>query len=481
MESDDFPDYSGALKADLLDQSPYRVEASFDGLSSIELSVNGQRAVKLHWSGRSDLGCGPVDIRIHGFDLETSALARLGPRTDVRAWLRDWSGISVYRDGFRVWPYGEPHDDWLRLDQRRVNNPVVRLSNNQIVGFVRISQDGNPDLRDQTNREGLINNRGLEDLRRLMYFVLEQLEAERQNVRHPRDREGATKFGKVNDGNDRSHALGRLEALLEKAPPGMRKELKGAIADVRKEMKAASAANVQREEGLLELAVAGQSMSSFLEPVSLLAEELQQHVERVPSGSITRADASHLRRDLRTGLTGLKQRLEDLRPIVGSSGRKRRTIAVDVEIENYASMIRPTLESKGITLHTRPSGEESLRMEMRPETLTRVLQVFAVNAMDWLEGTERARLTIEVRATDEWCRILVSDNGPGLPSGVGQRILEPLVSFKEGGQGMGLALARSVIERHGGTLEAVEDRRRRGATFAIELPRKRTRTVARSS
>src|SRR5262249_4988507 len=92
---------------------------------------------------------------------------------------------SVYRDGFRVWPYGEPHDDWLRLDQRRVNNPVVRFSNNQLVGFVEISRDGNPDLVDQTNREGLIHNQAYEDLRRLLYFVLQILEAGRQRVRHP--------------------------------------------------------------------------------------------------------------------------------------------------------------------------------------------------------------------------------------------------------------------------------------------------------
>jgi hypothetical protein len=55
-------------------------------------------------------------VRIFGFDLETDAVAKVGPSMEVRAWLREWSGISVYRDGFRVWPYGEPHDDWLRLE-----------------------------------------------------------------------------------------------------------------------------------------------------------------------------------------------------------------------------------------------------------------------------------------------------------------------------------------------------------------------------
>src|SRR3989454_10644129 len=109
---------------------------------------------------------------------------------EVRAWLREWSGVNVYRDGFRIWPYGEPHDDWLRLDQRRVNNPVVRLSNNQVVGFVEISRDRNPELHDQTNREGLLHNEAFEDLRRFIHLVLEIVEGDRQTIRHPGSDEG---------------------------------------------------------------------------------------------------------------------------------------------------------------------------------------------------------------------------------------------------------------------------------------------------
>ena len=69
------------------------------------------------WNGQGEISCGPVRIRIFAFDLEGESLARIGPRTEVSAWLREWTGVSIYRDGFRVWPFGEPHDDWLRLDQ----------------------------------------------------------------------------------------------------------------------------------------------------------------------------------------------------------------------------------------------------------------------------------------------------------------------------------------------------------------------------
>jgi hypothetical protein len=49
-----------------------------------------------------------------------------------------------------------------------VNNPVEHLSNNQIIGFIDISRDRNPHLLDQTNREGLMHNPAMDDLRRLV-------------------------------------------------------------------------------------------------------------------------------------------------------------------------------------------------------------------------------------------------------------------------------------------------------------------------
>jgi hypothetical protein len=86
-------------------------------------------------AGLPDAATRQIRVRLFVFDLEGEALARSGLRTEVRAWLREWTGVRIDRDGFRVWPYGEPHDDGLRLDQRRVNNPVEHLSNHQAIGF----------------------------------------------------------------------------------------------------------------------------------------------------------------------------------------------------------------------------------------------------------------------------------------------------------------------------------------------------------
>src|SRR5207244_2982164 len=90
---------------------------------------------------------------------------------------------SMYRDGFRVWPYGASGDDWLELNQRRVNNPTMRVSTNQIVGIVEISQEHNPELRDRTSREGLIDTTAFHDLKALVLGAIASLEEQRFSAR----------------------------------------------------------------------------------------------------------------------------------------------------------------------------------------------------------------------------------------------------------------------------------------------------------
>src|SRR5262249_25755905 len=83
LESDEFPDYAGQLPAGFLDHAPYSIEAAFDGGSTVEISLGADRPAPPPWLDPRPLGCGPIRARIFAFDLETQALARIGPRLEV--------------------------------------------------------------------------------------------------------------------------------------------------------------------------------------------------------------------------------------------------------------------------------------------------------------------------------------------------------------------------------------------------------------
>ncbi len=73
------------------------------------------------------------------------------------------------------------------------------------------------------------------------------------------------------------------------------------------------------------------------------------------------------------------------------------------------------------------------------------------------------------RELDGWVRIAVEDTGPGVDDASLRRLFEPLVTTKEKGVGLGLALCKRIVERHDGSIE-YERREVGGARFVVRLP-----------
>jgi signal transduction histidine kinase len=474
IESDEFPHYSGELRADFLDRAPYRVEANFDGRQSISLSLNGRPAAVQRWNGQGELSCGPVCVRLYVFDLDGEALARVGPRMETRAWLREWTGVSIYRDGFRVWPYGEPHDDWLRLDQRRVNSPVEHLSNNQVIGFIDISRDRNPELKDQTNREGLIHNQAFEDLRRLVYFVLQAVEAERQSIRHPVRR--AT--GGVVHHPEADSISDELERLARKAGGEVGSELR----ELRRQLDEKTRRELDRQQQLMEgysgLAAIGQMAAGMLPLLPLETRRMQAEMEKLRNVLLGRKipEAREAMQALADSLSHINEQQQLILAASGSSER-RRAIDVTAEIAAFEDTVRPLLDGQGFTIEVTCPAKGVMRTEMRPENFFCLLQILLSNSLDWARRVDAPRVRIVVAPTGDNCEIVFSDNGPGIPTDIVGRVFEPLFSRKEGGRGMGLTIARQMVESHGGRISAIIDGRRKGAAFQILLPRKRSRAT----
>jgi signal transduction histidine kinase len=454
LESDELPDYSGELSSGFLDNAPHSIEAAFDGTGSVQIRLGREPASSRPWIDARPLSCGPVRARIFAFDLETEALGRVGPRLDVRAWLREWSGVSVYRDGFRIWPYGEPHDDWLRLDQRRVNNPVVRLSNNQVVGFVEIGSDQNPELRDQTNREGLLHNEAFVDLRRFLLFVLETLEGARQAIRHP--------------------GSGRGEERLP-ARPITGRNGHGQIP----KPSLTGGVSVRHAGGWSELAAAGQAATLASRAVLPLLGQVQAGVTRLRhmlNGNGSAASRRLLDR-LDDHVRDLETRLHSVAAMHPQTRSSSRTIDVAAELARAQELLRPLMEDSGVTMKVGVRGARLLRVDMRPESFQHLLHILVRNSLDWLQGRQKSVVRITARPRGELCELIVADNGPGIPRRIGDRVFEPLFSARDGGHGMGLAVARALIEAHRGEIGVIHDGRRPGAAFRILLPRKRSRTT----
>jgi two-component system sensor histidine kinase FlrB len=150
-------------------------------------------------------------------------------------------------------------------------------------------------------------------------------------------------------------------------------------------------------------------------------------------------------------------------------GAVREAVSVSALLEQVAQWLRPALR-RGVRLTIRTEAPDLMVRANAPSLVSAVLNL-ATNALQ----AASADLDLELlarRAAGGRAQIVVSDNGPGVPAHIRERIFEPFFTTRTRGNGIGLAIVKSVVEAHQGgvTLADSADGAPTGATFIIDLP-----------
>lgn len=165
-----------------------------------------------------------------------------------------------------------------------------------------------------------------------------------------------------------------------------------------------------------------------------------------------------------------------------------RLVTMLAELSEYVSGTARQLSSEPFPLHALVSEvvhQEEVEMRAEGVELSATLEEVVVrgdpyylrqaldnlvrNARQILSGRPDPRVTIRLARSGRHVRVEVEDNGPGVPPGQLGEIFTPFVSGKGGGMGLGLPIAREIVEKHGGRLEA-SSQLEIGTTFVILLP-----------
>ena len=150
-------------------------------------------------------------------------------------------------------------------------------------------------------------------------------------------------------------------------------------------------------------------------------------------------------------------------------GAAREAVSVSALLEQVAQWLRPAL-SRGVRLTIRTQAPDLMVRANAPSLVSAVLNL-ATNALQ----AATADLDLELlarRAAGGRAQIVVSDNGPGVPAHIRERIFEPFFTTRARGNGIGLAIVKSVVEAHQGSVSLAEapGGGAAGATFIIDLP-----------
>ena len=119
------------------------------------------------------VGLGPFNMEVFWFNRRLLQKKEDGG-VSISDVIKTWAGgLMLYRDGFRVLPYGNADDDWLDLDKKALASQGYKVNRQQLVGHVDISSIENPALNDQSNREGLRESPEKNALVKLLKHIIE--------------------------------------------------------------------------------------------------------------------------------------------------------------------------------------------------------------------------------------------------------------------------------------------------------------------
>jgi signal transduction histidine kinase len=425
--------------------------------------------------------CGSFAFEIRAWDIDSESVREIANnyslgRRDVTQGIRNYKGISVYRDKILVLPKSETARDWLGLDLRRVSRVGGRLSTSQLVGYVSISSEKNPSITDTSDRERLVENPATQDFKRLLKGVVELLEDERERDRtKPGHQEPPLKelFASLS-ATPLLHKIQELSSTGRSAAEAIpfveqyNSKLQDAVTQIERRLVyysrvaslgvlAASIVHEVRNQtiniGRL-LAALGRFRSDPENPLVVIEKEISLAERAVQS---------------------LDQMAKRFAPLATRSSSSQKSSTVEEIISECLQMRQEEIEKKSVEVQP---PDTHTTVAVNPGELTAIIINFLDNSLFWLSAVPADDRQIEFsveRSPNGRVEVQVHDSGPGVTAGDEERIFWPGVTSKPGGLGMGLTVASELVSQVGGATRLIVPGILGGASFAFDLPAERVK------
>lgn len=459
------------LQRDLLDLARVRIEGHFDPtadpplklrLVAKESGLKTDLAIERpQTAGLGDLDrLGPFDFVWYDFIRNDPRIAVLGRKTELAAFLSRWGGGGpmLFRDGFRVMPYGRPGYDWLEIDRdiyRSGGGAGVHLRTLAFTGYVAISAVTNPGLVDQTNREGL---RATGEYRTFVGLLKLAVGATNTQLN--------AWFGKkrISSASAARRSLTAKQALDSLADEAI--DISEAIASGQVPSKAATsladkltslkvaahsyAAIAAERRGsipidsypmLLELAGLGMAAEQLSHELLAAIDRAESVLARLRSG--VDAHQSALLDQLLANLAALRRIASVLTPLTQASRRTRADYDVLKEAGVVARLYTPIVE--GRVAFVTNVEDKPIVARLNRGVLIQVFDNLINNSLYWLAAARTKKPKISLVSGRD-AIVTYRDNGPGIEPRLREAIFDPFMTTKPDGRGLGLFIARELLE-----------------------------------
>ncbi|MDR1198166.1 MAG: HAMP domain-containing histidine kinase [Prevotellaceae bacterium] len=353
--------------------------------------------------------------------------------------------IYLYRDKIRVVPYGDPDDDWVGTDKKRaVGRSGDYLSNDQVVGFIDISKKENPNLKDKTNREGLIETGGATRdfvglLQSFLLYIRQHPYAQYKYKMAQQEQQEINKLRIVN---------AKFEAL--KNSIGNNTVAMAAYNDVIKSYKIEQDFYKKQLETTTDLAGVGLSVETASHDIMMMlgkgVEAIDSLIKDIKGNVISDKEISKELFNIRGMFSFVDTQMKDIQLLFKSSKQRRKPIRVSDILDKVITIYKRTLDREHIKLDIKKSGSPVVAKCTDAILLQLLINLFD-NAVYWLSVINIEQKKICVTLDGDNMQFIFSDNGPGIRDDDKPYIFEAFYSGKEDGRGLGLYIARQLLNR----------------------------------
>lgn len=422
-----------------------------------------------------------IEFDFKVFDRENESLKKLVQEdslslNEIKKTLDEICGVKIYRENFRIRPYGDKENDWLDLNRERVQNPTQRLSVNQIVGSIYIEDIENSVLKEKSARDGLQEEDEFFRLKRSIQYLIRILENKRFSIRRNLQKSASETIteklvqissykkleneikSKLEDIEIPDSKLNEISEILykkEKENLELIKEVEKRFAIYERQITLGKLVEVLMHESSKYLNVLKSNPKYLLLKLKKMAEEIS--TERY-------LELEKLVLPIEKYSNMLCTLFTKIRPL-----SRRKNQKVDFDLKNCVELSMGPFEEK-IKVEKIKINLDILEQKVfgcEEDFITAFMNLIE-NSIYWMKSSEEKEITIKSYKEDEKLIIELKDTGVGLSEEQLKEslIFEPGISFKEDGTGLGLPISGEALKRNGFKLKGIS--LDTGACFRME-------------
>jgi signal transduction histidine kinase len=440
-----------------------------------------------------------IKFRAYYFLIDTEFIPKMH-FGNVRKFLKSQGSVRLYRNGFRVLPYGETGDDWLKLDASlRTRSILPSHGNNNFYGLVEML-DKDDKFVETSSREGLADS---EELRQLQNFIYRVLLTGVIKVAEVRNIKITTSQQKDDDGNWEStdlriknifKTIEELDQELEDDTVVNRKKRKRRVKRIKEDLQelqkiqASEKNKMIKERAMLRvLSSVGLSIAQFIHEIKYYMVSIRSDIDFLTEN--LKSDSAALERTLilKSNFSTFHTYTAYFDDVIS------KNISIELEPLNMEEVVEDFTRS--IKLEAERSGVKFLESEvpiyrvfskpMHRSEWASILFNFYTNSKKAIKrANSDGEILIEIGEEEKMIFLEFSDNGDGISKEIEDKIFDEFFTTTSSksfesletateilGTGLGLKIVKDIIKSYRGNISVVSPKDDFSTTIRVEIPK----------